>query len=87
MAEHCRFYVLPPLVSVLCPSPGHVRTKVQGEQVCCDPSQPGLTRTSVGLFQFLEEGPIIAFRDLAWSSSASQCATWPKSWSLLLCST
>src|SRR6218665_2419270 len=36
MAEHCRFYVLPPSVSVLCPSPGNVRTKVQGEQVCSD---------------------------------------------------
>src|SRR6218665_50862 len=45
-AERCRFYVLPPSVSVLCPSPGRVRTKVQREQVSRDPSQPGLSRTS-----------------------------------------
>src|SRR6218665_838988 len=37
-----------------------------------------------GLFQVLWGGPVIAFRALAWSSSASQRAMWPKSWSLLL---
>src|SRR6218665_209305 len=28
MAERCRFYVPPPTVSILCPSPGRVRAKV-----------------------------------------------------------
>ena len=37
-----------------------------------------------GLFQVLGGGPVIALRALAWSSSASQRATWPKNWSFLL---
>src|SRR6218665_3252072 len=48
MAERCRFCVPPPTVSILCPSTGRVRTKVQGEEVRRDPSQPRLARTSDG---------------------------------------
>src|SRR6218665_3729025 len=46
MAERSRFYVLPPSVSVLCPSQGRARTKVQREQGSHDTSQPGLSRMS-----------------------------------------
>jgi len=71
-AESCRFYVLPPSVSVLCPSSGCARSKVQGKGSVMAPLSQVRWGHPMGLFQFLWEGPIIAFRALAWSCTVSQ---------------